>query len=68
MRCREAVTTNHAVLKACEMMAGYEYYAGQLNYLARVAAKERAVVAGETGTGKSLMAIAKPTGPTCASI
>ena len=62
--CREAVNTNVAVLKACEMMAGYQYYenkativGGQLGFLSRVGAKDRALVAGETGTGKSLLAI-----------
>jgi len=55
--CREAVNTNVAVLKACEMMAGYEYYAGQMNYLARVASKDCALVAASTGSGKSLFAI-----------
>jgi Hom_end-associated Hint/SNF2-related domain/LAGLIDADG-like domain len=46
---RENVNTNHAVLKACEMLAGYTYYEGQLNYLSRVAVKDAALIAGETG-------------------
>jgi len=48
---------NKAVMDALEMMAGYTYYPGQLDYLARVAAKDSGLVAGETGTGKTLMAI-----------
>lgn len=55
--CSELVKQNAAVLRSCEMMAGYEYYPGQRDYLARVAAKDCALVAGETGTGKTLMAI-----------
>lgn len=54
---RQAIDQNTAVLRSCEMIAGYEYYPGQLSYLARVAAKNRALVAGATGTGKTLMAI-----------
>lgn len=53
----EVVQQNLAVLKTCQMMAGYEYYPGQLTYLAKVAAKDYALVAGATGVGKSLMAI-----------
>jgi predicted RNA methylase len=56
-QCRQQVETNLAVLKACEMLAGYEYFPGQLEYLARVASKDRALIAAETGTGKSLFAI-----------
>jgi hypothetical protein len=53
----DAITQNLAVLKACEMTAGYTYYQGQRPYLARVATKDFGLVAGEGGTGKSLMAI-----------
>ncbi len=60
--CAAAVKQNHAVLKALEMAAGYKYYetkngGGQLGYMARVAVKDAALVAAETGTGKSLFAI-----------
>jgi predicted RNA methylase len=55
--CREQVAANLAVLKACEMLAGYAYYPGQINYLARVAAKDCALIAAAVGTGKSLFAI-----------
>jgi predicted RNA methylase len=54
---RELVNQNHAVLKACEMLAGYTYYEGQLNYLARVGVKDYAMIAASTGVGKTLMAI-----------
>ena len=55
--CREHIDTNVAVLKSCEMMAGYKYYPGQLHYLSRVAVKDSALIAAETGCGKTLMAI-----------
>jgi SNF2 family DNA or RNA helicase len=48
---------NLAVLHSCELLAGYGYYQGQLPYLARVACKGYGLVAGATGTGKTLMAI-----------
>jgi hypothetical protein len=55
--CKEAVNTNASILKAIEMLAGYEYYDGQTTYLSRMAVKDCCLAAGETGTGKSLMAI-----------
>jgi hypothetical protein len=55
--CREVVNQNHAILKACEMLAGYTYYEGQMDYLARVAVKDAALVAAATGVGKTLLAI-----------
>lgn len=55
--CPDVITQNLAILKSCGMVAGYKYYPGQLQYLARVAAKPNALVAGATGTGKSLAAI-----------
>lgn len=55
--CREAVKTNTSILKAIELLAGYEYYDGQTTYLSRMAVKDCCLAAGETGTGKSLMAI-----------
>lgn len=54
---RPAMDQNTAVLRSMEMLAGYEYYPGQLGYLARVAAKERALIAAATGVGKTLCAI-----------
>lgn len=53
----EAVDLAKAVMRSCEMLAGYEYYPGQLSYLSRVASKPCAIVAADTGTGKTLMAI-----------
>jgi hypothetical protein len=55
--CPELVDQNGAVLRSCEMIAGYKYYPGQHAYLARVAAKKQALIAAATGTGKTLMAI-----------
>lgn len=55
--CPEAVNTNTSILKAIEMLAGYQYYEGQVSYLSRMAVKDCCLAAGETGTGKSLMAI-----------
>lgn len=53
----EIVARNEAILKSCAFIASFDYYPGQLKYLARVAAKECGLVAGETGTGKTLMAL-----------
>lgn len=54
---KSKVEQNIAVLKALEMTAGYKYYRGQIEYLSRIAVKDHALVAGDVGTGKSLMAI-----------
>lgn len=53
----DAIEHNRAILRSCEMVAGYQYYPGQLSYLSRVAAKPTALIAAATGTGKTLMAI-----------
>jgi superfamily II DNA or RNA helicase len=55
--CKEYVENNTAILRACEMMAGYAYYPGQLDYLARAAVKDSMLICGETGTGKTLYAL-----------
>lgn len=55
--CPDLIKQNLAVLRSCEMVAGFEYYPGQLPYLARVAAKDHGLIAASTGAGKSLMAI-----------
>lgn len=52
-----SLVTNEAILKSCGMIAGFEYYPGQAKYLSRVACKDSGLVAGETGTGKTLMAL-----------
>lgn len=55
---KPAIKQNMAILRALEMTAGYKYYdPGQIDYLARVGVKDNGLVAAETGTGKSLMAI-----------
>ncbi|HVY68916.1 MAG TPA: SNF2-related protein [Verrucomicrobiae bacterium] len=38
-------------------MSQFQYYLGQFDYLARLATKDAALGAGDTGTGKSLMAL-----------
>jgi hypothetical protein len=53
----EAIEQNLAIMKSCELIAGYQYYPGQRDYLCRVAAKNYGLIAAQTGTGKSLMAI-----------
>jgi hypothetical protein len=52
-----AIAKNLAVLRSCEMLAGYDYYPGQVEYLARMAVKDYGLIAAATGTGKTLMAI-----------
>ena len=51
------IETNLAILKSIAMLAGFEYYPGQMGYLPRVATKDCGLVAAETGTGKTLMAL-----------
>lgn len=53
----DLVAKNLAILKSCSLIAGFEYYPGQLEYLARVAVKDCGLVGAATGTGKTLMAI-----------
>lgn len=53
----DLIRQNMAVMKSCEMLAGYEYYPGQRQFLARVASKPHALVAAATGCGKTLCAI-----------
>jgi len=48
---------NQSVMKSIEMLVGYNYYPGQMAYLSRVASKDCGLIAAETGTGKTLMAI-----------
>lgn len=52
-----AVEHNRSIMRSLEMMAGFEYYPGQKEYLCRVAAKDAAIVAADTGCGKTLLAI-----------
>ena len=52
-----AVDKNLAVLRTCEMLSAFRYYPGQLEYLACVGVKDYGLVGGETGTGKTLMAL-----------
>ena len=51
------VRQNTAILKSCEMLAGFKYYQGQIPYLARMGCKDSAYIAAATGTGKTLFAL-----------
>lgn len=53
----EAIAQNLAVLRSCEKLCGYQYYPGQLEYLARVGVKDYGYIAAATGCGKSLFAL-----------
>jgi superfamily II DNA or RNA helicase len=53
----EGIARNRAILASCEMLAGFSFYPGQLEYLARVCCKNHGILAAATGAGKSLMAI-----------
>ncbi|MEW6303779.1 MAG: SNF2-related protein [Verrucomicrobiota bacterium] len=53
----ELIRRNVATLRTCELMAGFTYYPGQLDYLARVGVKDRALIGADVGTGKTLFAI-----------
>ncbi len=53
----DVIERNLAVLRSCEILAGYKYYPGQLGYLARVGVKDHGLIAAGTGAGKSLFAL-----------
>jgi len=53
----EVVRKNALLLSTCELLAGFTYYSGQTDYLARLSVKDYGVVAADTGCGKSLMAL-----------
>ncbi len=55
--CADKVAHNIAVLKSCELVAGYRYYPGQLKYLAPFAVKDYGLAASAVGTGKTLLAL-----------
>lgn len=52
-----AVAHNREVLEACAMAADFTYYNGQLNYVSRMGVRDAAMVAAETGSGKTNFAI-----------
>lgn len=52
----DIVARNRAIMKACEMIAGFTYYDGQIEYLSRFV-RDYGLVAAETGTGKTLFAL-----------
>lgn len=51
------VRKNLAIMDACEMLAGFEYFPGQRDFYSRVAVRPYALVGAATGTGKTLGAI-----------
>lgn len=53
----EKLKGNLEMLKLCEELAGYTYYPGQLQYLARVGIKDYGLIAADVGTGKTLCAL-----------
>lgn len=56
-RYPEEVAKNLAVMEACELLGGFDYYAGQRDFYSRVAVRDYALVGAATGTGKTLGAI-----------
>ena len=54
---RDQYDENLIRLHQMESRCGFKFYDGQLDYVARIATKDTGVVAGETGTGKTLYAI-----------
>lgn len=53
----ERVAHNSSVMDTLEMFAGFNYFPGQKDFYKRVGCKDHALVAAETGTGKTLGAI-----------
>ena len=53
----EVVAKNKLTLATCELLADFSFMPGQMDYLARLAVKDYGIVAGETGSGKTLFAI-----------
>ncbi len=54
----EAVERNKARLATMELLADFTFYGGQIDYIARMGVKDYGLVAAQTGTGKTLMALA----------
>jgi len=53
----EQYAKNLEVMQLNAMLAGFTYYEGQIDYCARVGCKDHGLIAAETGTGKSVMAL-----------
>ena len=51
------VKRNLAIMDACEMLGGFEYFAGQRDFYSRVAVRDYGLIGAATGTGKTLGAI-----------
>ncbi len=53
----EIVQKNIEILRTCELLADYQYYPGQVPYIASVGVKDYGLIGADVGTGKSLMAL-----------
>jgi superfamily II DNA or RNA helicase len=53
----EVVKRNREALEMMEIMGDFKYYPGQIEYLVHVGVKDNALLAADTGAGKSLFAI-----------
>lgn len=49
---------NRQALETMEMLSNIQFFPGQMDYLSRVLVRDNALIAAETGTGKTVMAIA----------
>lgn len=57
-RFPERVAEIRRDLEMMEIFGGFNFFSGQLDYLSRVLVRDNALIAAETGTGKSLCSIA----------
>lgn len=53
----ELYNRNLSTMRMCEMIAGYKYFDGQLDYYARMGCKDYGLIAADVGTGKTLGAL-----------
>jgi len=53
----EKVAEVRRTLEAAEMICNFQFFPGQMEYLSRVLVRDSALIAAQTGTGKTLMAI-----------
>jgi len=55
--CADAYNRNLATMRFNEMIAGFQYFPGQLDYYARMGCKDHGIIGADVGTGKSLGAL-----------
>lgn len=53
----ERIEQAHRILNLQEALAGFTYFAGQRDFITRIATKDYGLVAADVGTGKTLMAL-----------